>query len=276
MVQIDNSLQTYLSEISDWQQTMESNLRADNGWLTVVGLHWLNEGINTIGSASDSIAQLPDSAPEKLGVIEFSNRQAHLQVTTDEVVTIDAVPVKSILLRDDHAENGPSLIKVGSITFFVIRRGDQYGIRVRDSDSPALTAFGGRHWFPVDTSYKVPATFTPYPVSRTIQVVNSVGLVIPMENPGYVEFELHNQQLRLEAFEAGETQWWFIFKDGTSGSSTYGAGRFLYAPRGEDGTLWIDFNRAYHPPCAFTYYATCPLPPKENVLGIRIEAGERF
>lgn len=276
MVQVDNQLKSYMAEILQWRETAEKNLRTDNGWLTVVGLFWLHEGSNTVGAGSDHDVVLPDSAPEMLGVLEFASGQVRLQVTTDEEITVDGVAVKSAVLRDDHAENGPSLVKTGSITFSVIKRADQYGIRVRDSRSPALAAFTGRNWFPVDPSYQVPATFKPHDTVRTVQIVNSAGIVVPMQNPGYVEFELHNQRLTLEAFEAGENQLWFVFRDGTSGSTTYGAGRFLYADFHDDGTLWIDFNRAYHPPCAFTHYATCPLPPKENILTVKIEAGERF
>jgi uncharacterized protein len=273
---LNEQLQTYLDEMTRWQQTMENNLRKDDGWLSVVGLEWLHEGINTIGSASDNDILLPAHAPARLGFVDFSNEQIKLKIETDAAVTIDDKPVKSAVLRDDNDPNGPSLVQTGSITFVVIKRLNQYGIRVRDSQSPALATFTGRNWFPIDSSYKVPASFVPYQTPRTLQVINSLGMMVPMENPGYLEFELHHEQLRLEAFEEDETQWWFIFKDGTNGLSTYGAGRFLYVQRPDEGQIWIDFNRAYHPPCAFTHYATCPLAPKENILSIPIHAGERL
>jgi uncharacterized protein (DUF1684 family) len=275
-VLLNEELQTYVDEMTRWQQTMENNLRSDNGWLTVVGLEWLQAGINTIGSASDNDILLPEHAPAKLGLIDFSNEQARLWIETDATVTIDDKPVKSAVLRDDQHPDGQSIVKIGSITFAVIKRTNQYGIRVRDAQSPALVTFNGRNWFPIDSSYRVPASFVPYATPRTLPVLNSVGMMVPMLNPGYLEFELHHEQLRLEAFAADETQWWVIFKDGTNGLSTYGAGRFLYVQRPAVGQLWIDFNRAYHPPCAFTHYATCPLAPKENSLNIQIQAGERL
>jgi uncharacterized protein (DUF1684 family) len=271
----DTEINQHFEEISLWQQNMEKSLRAENGWLALVGLEWLHEGINTIGSAAGSDVQLPETAPAKLGFIEFSGEEAKLTVETDEIVTIDDTPIKSAILLAD-ATGTPSRVKVGSITFFVIKRGTQYGIRISDSKSAAMADFTGRKWFPIDSRYRVPATFMPHPTARSIQILNSVGMIVPMENPGYVEFELDGQQLKLEAFEAGEKQWWFIFKDGTSGSSTYGSGRFMYVQRPEDGQVWIDFNRAYNPPCVFTPYATCPLAPKENTLPIQIHAGEQY
>ena len=273
---LDTQLQTYLSGISEWRQTKDDELRSDDGWLTLVGLLWLNEGINSIGSGTDCAVMLPESAPKNLGVITFANGQAHLTVTTDEPVIVDEAPVKSAVLRDDHAEGGASLVNVGSITFFVIKRADQYGIRVRDAKSDALKSFTGRRWYPVDPAYRVAAAFIPHETSRTVQVMSSAGVVLPMDNPGYLEFELHGQRLRLEAFDAEDDRWWLIFKDGTSGVTTYGAGRFLYVPRQTDEGIWIDFNRAYHPPCTFTPYATCPLPPRENNLTVPVEAGECF
>jgi uncharacterized protein (DUF1684 family) len=273
---LNEQLDTYMDEMTRWQQTMEHNLRKDDGWLSVVGLEWLQAGINTIGSVSDNDIILPAYTPAKLGFIDFSNEQVKISIETDAEVTIDDKPVKSAVLRDDNDPDGASVVKIDSITFSVIKRSNQYGIRVRDSKNAAIANFKGRNWFPIDSAYKVPANFVLHPTPRTLQVMNSVGIMVPMQNPGYLEFVLDGEQLRLEAFEADETQWWVIFKDGTSGLSTYGAGRFLYVQRPAEGQIWIDFNRAYHPPCAFTHYATCPLPPKENILSRQINAGERF
>lgn len=277
MVVLDNPFAGYLSEIADWRDLMEHSLRGDEGWLTLAGLHWLHEGSNSLGSDPNCDVVLPPgSTPEQLGSIEFSNGQARLNITADEPVTVDSESVRTALLRDDTAENGPSLVKVRAITFFVIKREDMYAIRVRDLNNPPRMTFQGRHWFPVDPAYRVHASFVPHPTPRTIQVVNSVGQISPMKNVGYAEFELHGQTFRLEAFDAAKNELWFIFKDATSGPTTYGAGRFLYAPRLADGSVLIDFNRAYHPPCSFTPFATCPLPPKENVLPVKVEAGEHL
>jgi uncharacterized protein (DUF1684 family) len=157
----------------------------------------------------------------------------------------------------------------------VIRRGDEYGIRVRDADNPARLTFTGRNWFPVEPHYQVSGRFIPHAVSRSIPIATSSGRTELMDNPGRVEFVLDGQSLSLEAFAAGKGELWFVFKDATSNKSTYGAGRFLYAPLSAEGVVSLDFNKAYHPPCAFTPYATCPRAPKENTLPLEILAGER-
>ena len=267
----------YESEILAWHAKMEDSLRADDGWLTLAGLYLLQDGVNTVGSDTACDIPLPPaSAPEHVGDIHFADGKATLRVASDGPVLIDEVPVKSAVLRDDADAAGPSLVKVGAITFFVIKRGNRYAVRIRDRSSPARQTFTGRRWFAIDPAYRLTATFTPHVSPRTVQVMNSLGTLAAMTNPGYVECELGGQRLRLEAFDAGKSELWFIFKDATSGRLTYGAGRYLYAPRHADDTVTLDFNKAYSPPCAFTPHATCPLPPKENVLAIGIEAGEKI
>jgi uncharacterized protein (DUF1684 family) len=270
---VSSPLTTYESEILEWRKQMDDDLRSDNGWLTLAGLHWLNEGENTLGSSDASDIPLPSAAPEHLGTIQFHNDEALLQV--NDSMLINGEPTQTTLLLSDWDDNGPTVVEVGAISFFVIKRGDQYGVRVRDRNSSVRQTFAGRQWFAVDPSYRVTAAFTPHPAPRAIEVMNTLGILVQMGNPGYVEFELNGQRLTLEAFDANDNQLWFIFRDATSGRQTYGAGRFLYAPRHADDTVTLDFNRAYSPPCAFTPYATCPLPPKDNILSIAIEAGEK-
>lgn len=275
MLGTDTQLATYISEVSQWRQMTDDRLRSESGWLTLVGLYWLHEGENTIGAASDIVLPLT-GAPAQIGNIMFKDGQATLHISADVPVTVDGESVSTALLRDDTTEGGPSLVNIGSITFFVIRRGDEYGIRVRDTHNPARLAFTGRKWFPVDPHYRVQGTFIPHTPSRTLQITNSVGQTVPIDNPGRVEFVLQGHMLSLEAFSGGENEVWFVFRDGTSGSSTYGAGRFLYAPVSAEQTVLLDFNKAYHPPCAFTPFATCPLPPRENILALDIMAGEHL
>lgn len=276
MVGIETQQSTYVTEINRWRQTKEDNLRAEDGWLTLIGLFWLHEGVNTVGAnpASD-VPIAAENVTDQLGTIEFRDGQATLQVTANVPVTVDGLQTTQAVLRDDSGEGGPSLVKIGSVTFFVIRRGDEYGIRVRDADNPARLTFTGRKWFPVDLQYQVSGRFIPHDVARSIPIANSSGQTELMDNPGRVEFVLDGQPLALEAFTAGKDELWFVFKDATSNKSTYGAGRFLYVPLSADGMVRLDFNKAYHPPCAFTPYATCPRPPKENSLLVEILAGER-
>ncbi|HLY28699.1 MAG TPA: DUF1684 domain-containing protein [Aggregatilineales bacterium] len=269
--------QDYETQIASWRNKLDDQLRREDGWLTLIGLHWLQDGMNTVGSDPSSTVVLPkNSAPKQVGTIELRDGKAILTVTCEEPVTVDGVEVKTAELRHDNAEGGPSVIALRSLSFFLIKREAHYGIRVRDRNNSARTTFQGRKWFPVKPQYRIKAKFIRYETMRTLTVMNTVGLLVPMDNPGYVEFELDGQKLRLEAFADEEKSLWLIFKDLSNGKTTYDAGRFLVAPINEDGTVDLDFNRIYNPPCAFTVFATCPLPPKENILAVALESGEQL
>jgi uncharacterized protein (DUF1684 family) len=275
MVKSSEQLATYEADILTWRKEREDSLRREDGWLTLAGLYWLEEGDNTVGSDPSCRVALPTgSAPNVMGVIKFHGGKATL--TSNEPVLVDGSPTTTAVLRNDEAEDGPSIVTIGAVSFFVIKRSDQYAVRVRDANSPERQSFTGRKWFDIDPMYRINAVFTPHTPPRTVKVINTVGQLSPIDNPGYIEFKLHEHSLRLEAFDNDDGELWFIFKDATSGGSTYGAGRYLVASLAPDGTADLDFNRAYNPPCAFTKYATCALPPKENILSVQIEAGEKF
>lgn len=264
----------YSAELRRWHQSREDELTSEDGWLTVVGLDWLREGENTLGSAPDSDVTLPASAPAHVGTLALVDGVVTLRATADVPVLVDGSAVRTAVLQPDVAKGGPSRVFIGSINFFIIRRAGQFGVRIRDRANPARADFDGRTWYPADMAYRVTGKLTLHTPARTVEVVTSAGLLTPLQNVGRVDFTLHGEPLSLEAFAASDNQLWFIFKDATSGKSTYGAGRFMYAPLADDGTVTLDFNRAYHPPCAFTPYATCPLPPRENILPVSVEAGE--
>jgi hypothetical protein len=268
------------ADLLKWRNELEARLRADDGWLTLAGLHWLHEGENSVGGDLGCDVALPAAnVPPRLGVIAFRDGVATLHLATNAPVTVDGEPLpvqSSALLHPDSAEGGPSVVTVGTVSFFVIKREAQYGIRVRDLNAPARQTFTGRRWYAIDPAYRLTAQFTAHPTPRQITIINSVGISVPMNNPGWIDFTLNRQALRLEAFDTDKGSLWFIFKDATNGETTYGAGRFLVAALHEDGTVALDFNRAYSPPCAFTPYATCPLPPRENMLTVRVEAGEQY
>jgi uncharacterized protein len=266
----------YEAEILAWRKSMEDKLRAEDGWLTLTGLFWLNEGENTIGSDAACDVNLPESvAPAKLGILDLRESQVTLRVIGDAEVKVDGVKVSETVLRDEWSAEGASLVEIGSARFFIIQRGGQYGVRVRDLKNPARENFTGRKWFPINGDYRVNARYTPYETPRQLNFMTSANVISPIDNLGYVEFELHEQPFRLDVYTE-EGQFWFIFKDATSGHSTYGAGRFLKASPAENGLVALDFNKAYSPPCAFTPYAACPLATKENTLPIKIEAGELY
>lgn len=267
----------YISALTRWRQEKDSALRAPDGWLTLIGLHWLEEGVNTVGSDADADVPLEVAGiPERLGTLVLEDGAVTLHVEADVVVNVDGAPTREARLRDSSMPGGPSMVRIGSVTFFIIERNGTYAVRARDSEHPARHSFEGRRWFDVDPAYIVTGVFIPHETARTLNIVHSSGMTMPIANPGRVEFLLGGQTYALEAFEASDTELWFSFKDATSGTSTYGAGRFLYAPLGADASVHMDFNKAYHPPCAFTEFATCPLPPKGNIIPVEIRAGEKL
>jgi uncharacterized protein len=260
---------TYQETIERWQDGLEAAVRADDGWLTVVGLYWLHEGENTVGSAPDNKVQLPPSAPAHFGVIDYRDGVGTLR--TNEPGEWDGMT-----LAEDIAQGGPTVVRLGTVNFFLISRDGEKAVRVRDTESEARRSFGGRAWFPVDPAYRVTATYTAHPTEISLEVETSIGGVIHVQNPGYIEFALAGQSIKLQAFEGGPGKLWLVFRDATSGVSTYGAGRFIYVPFVDEHTVDLDFNKTYHPPCAFTHFATCPLPPPENIMKFPIPAGERY
>ena len=269
---------TYVREIENWQQKMESDLRAPDSWLALIGLEWLKSGDNTIGSAAECDVHLPASVPSQIGTVTVQDNIVTM-LPSNADLKIDGAPVvvgQTYTLNHNHHDGEMPLVNIGSVTFFAIERDGDFLIRIRDANSPTRLNFKGRKWFPINPDYHVKATFTAHPSKQPVSVENSKGAVSILQNLGYVEFDLLGERRRLEAFETTGNRLWFIFRDATSGVSTYGAGRFVYAPILSDGTIDLDFNKAYHPPCAFTEFAMCPYPPRENILTIPISVGEQF
>jgi uncharacterized protein (DUF1684 family) len=264
---------SYRVEIEKWRHQREEALKAENGWLTVAGLFWLKEGENTVGSKRGNNFVLPKaSAPERVGVFEFHHGVTTFQAAAGVPVTVNDRPTTRATLKPDSS-GSPDLLRVRGLTMFVIQRGDRFGIRLKDKDSERRRDFAGTRWFPVKQEYRVTAKYVPYDPPKKILIPNILGSVEEETSPGYVEFTLHSQPCRLDPVSEGE-ELFFIFKDQTAGKETYPSGRFLYTSLPKNGEVTLDFNRAVNPPCAFTPYATCPLPPKQNLLPVRIEAGE--
>lgn len=271
----EQPLDGYTRSIDAWRAEREAKLRADDGWLTLVGLHWLRQGANSIGSASTADVPLPEgSGGASVGTIVLSGDVARFEPAPGSGARINGAPARAQVLRPQPGDY--DVVTAGSVAFFVIKRGDRHGVRVRDTNSPGRTAFTGLRWYPTRPEYRVRAKFIPHASSTTMAIVNVLGAVEPWPTPGRVVFSLNGRELTLHPVldGPGAKDLFFIFRDATSGSDTYGGGRFLYAPMPVNGEVVLDFNKAESPPCAFTAFATCPLPPKENALPIRIEAGE--
>lgn len=268
---------TYAADIRAWQERREKNLQSDTGWLTVTGLFWLQEGDNAFGTAPGSAILLPDgSAPPHAGV--FHHRAGVTTVRAEPGVSlrIDGKEVREAQLQPD-SQGKPDIIEMGHLRFFVIERSGRFAIRMRDLESDLRKQFHGIDRFAIDPAWRVEARFEPYDPPRHIPIASVTGTIDSMLCPGALTFEHQGRPVRLEPILEGpdETSFFVIFSDETSGEETYPAGRFLYCDRPRDGKTTLDFNKAYNPPCAFTPFATCPLPPPQNALPIAVRAGEK-
>ena len=263
------------------QQRLES-IVGEDGWITLVGRLWLSPGENRFGADDHNQLVLPvDRAPAFAGTITLTDGRLHAVIAPGVRVTVDGQPVTELDLADDR-DGKPTVMTLGSLTMRVIKRQDRYALRVKDRAHPARQHFPGLTYYPLDPSLRVTATLEPAPPGRTVPIVNVLGQVEPMPSPGTLRFSLQGVEYTLDAVvEDGDPALFILFRDETAGDGTYPSGRFLYAPppAGDGpgkGTTELDFNRAFNPPCAFTAFATCPVPPRQNHLHRRIEAGERY
>lgn len=262
---------SYVEEITRWRERQDASLRTEDGWLTLAGLFWLEEGDNRAGADSSCAIRLPEGAPPVLGMFQRRGREVVFQAAT--AAYINGEPAGERVLRSDMP-GPPDLLTFGSFTLFVIERGDRIGLRLRNRNHPALQTFTGRRWFPIDERYRIDARFEGYDPPRPITIPTILGDASEQLCPGAAVFTLAGQEFRLEPTAGKNGELFFVIRDATSGHETYGAARFLYADPPRDGRVMLDFNQAYNPPCAFTEFATCPLPPRQNILPVRIEAGE--
>ena len=261
-------------DVQEWRRWRHQRLKSPDGWLTLVGMEWLTEGENTIGSAPDSDVVVP-GGPADWGVIHLHGDRLRFRPSPNSGVTVDGGHgEETVLVADDQEE--PTIVSHGSLQFYVIHRGS-YAVRVKDSRAPALTGFDGVDNYPVSSEWLVEGRFIPASEETTIEIANVLGQVNPRKMPGYFEFERDGRTHRLATLvEDRPDALWIIFADRTNSRETYGAGRFLYTEGlPEKGRLLVDFNKAYNPPCAFTDYSTCPLPPAGNRLDLAVTAGEK-
>ena len=268
-VKEDNA--TYVARIEKWRTETDADLRSQSGWLSVAGLFWLNEGENIVGPSGK--IQLPNSDAGDLGDFNLHAGVVTFHRKAPSGVKINGKSATDQVLKSD-ATGTPDRVQVGDLTLTVIERGDRIGIRMRNPNRKERTEFTGMLWYKVDQTYQVDAEYKAYDKPKKMPITNVLGDIRMADNPGYVLFQVNGQLCRLEA-EATDDGLFFNFTDKTSGKTTYGAGRFLDAAKPKNGRVILDFNQATCPPCAFTPFATCPLPPTGNNLEVAIEAGEK-
>jgi len=265
----------YNTAVEDFHKQRALEIGGDSGWAALTDLQWLQNGQFTIGRApSNAIRLNAPSSPERLGTLTVTPQAVTLQVAPGVTAVVNGKASSEIQLPINVAP--VSAVSVGGIKFSVIERADRRGLRVWDRVSPTRVSFRGLRWYPTSVRWRVDASFTPHQPAPMMRIQNIVGQTVEMANPGVASFVVDGRTYRLEALleSADATELFFMFRDGTSNKTTYGAGRYMYTALPKDGHVTLDFNMAVNPPCAFTAFATCPLPPVKNRLLVPIDAGE--
>jgi len=269
-----------------WRTQHAADLQKPDGWLSLIGLEWLEPGETSIGSAQDNRIHLPSTAPAHVGILKLENNAVGLMPPKEGFpsgLQIDGAPAKQQPLRaEQDKDKFNSYVTIGTINFYVIKRADKFALRIKDAKSPSLLEFHGLKWFELNLEYRVTAKWTPYVPAKSVSLVTLVGTEYSEPVPGFAEFTLQGKTFRMEPVleDPNNPKLFFILRDSTSTETTYPACRFLYTTfpnHGVDqpGELLLDFNHLENPPCAYTPYATCPLPPAGNRLPIALPVGEQ-
>jgi uncharacterized protein (DUF1684 family) len=271
----DFDLNAYKTEIEQWHQKRITDLKSANGWLNLAGLFWLKEGVSTYGSdESNDIVFPKDKIPARAGLFLLQNGVVTITTLPEVELLSNEKPIKTGVIFHSDSTRQPKLAH-GSLQWFIIKRDDQFGVRLRDLESTTVTEFQGIERYEIDPEFRTEATLEIPSVPKQIDITNVLGQTTAQDSPGTLVFTIKGKEYRLDALEEGE-ELFVIFGDPTNEKETYPAGRYVYADKpGADGKTILDFNKAYNPPCAFTPFATCPLPPLQNVLDIAVTAGEK-
>ena len=273
-------IDSYKHSIEQWQAGRVERLTAPDGWLSLIGLEWLKDGTNRVGSATDNDIVL-NAGPAHLAVVTLAHDGSmRIALDKDSGATIDGKAVMEAALVDDlhaGADAAPTRVSFGTASFYVIDRDGRKGLRVKDTEAPTRKHFVGIDAFPIDPSWRIEATWVPAAPGETLEMGSVIGTIDKYPVPGKLEFTRDGRHFEILPVieEPGDAQYFIVFADRTSGKETYGAARFLYIDPPKDGKVVLDFNKAYNPPCAFTPFATCPLAPPENRLDLRVTAGEK-
>ena len=291
-------LTQWQQELGEWRAQREKEIAAPDSWLTLAGLEWLKPGINSVGTAADNQIRLHGQAPEHLGLLTVSGQASNTKPSTTsrpaadiiqllapaggfpQDLTIDGQPAREGSLVVDDAK--PSTIAWRGLSLVVLKRGDRFVLRIKDANSPARSSFRGLNWYAPDSHYRVTARWVPFKPPLVQEIPTVIGTTLKLPAPGLAMFLLDGKVLHLEPVleDPKAKMLFFILRDETSTTTTFGGGRFLHTGLpdhglGEPGNLTLDFNRLENPPCAYTVYATCPLPPVQNRLAVALQAGER-
>jgi uncharacterized protein (DUF1684 family) len=271
-----NKIDNYKNEVDQWHHIRENNLKKETGWLTVSGLFWLDEGENTFGTSVENKIVFPaGKAAEHIGSFKLLNDEVSVTIFPNvDVRRNDTLFLKGIIFNRDIDEQS-IILSHKNLRWFIIKRGNKYGVRLRDLESEARKNFTHIERFAVNEKWKIEATFEAPSSKKTIPIYDVIGNTTETTFGGTLYFEVDGKKYQLDATLEGEDDLFIVFGDYTNGVKTYGAGRFLYAKKPKEGNkVVLDFNKAYNPPCAFTDFATCPLPPDQNKLPFEVLAGE--
>jgi uncharacterized protein (DUF1684 family) len=272
------------NELTTWREKRAASLQAPEGWLSLIALGWLQDGDNSFGADAESRVQISAKVPAHIAVVRVEKGALRLLPPAGgfpKDLLVDGQPAKEQPLFADDTEH-PSKLTIGSVTIILINRDGRFALRIKDPQAPTRTGFHGLRWYAPNATYRVHARWIPYNPPKQLDIPTILGTTTHLPAPGAAEFTIDGQTVRLEPVleDPKSTELFFIMRDTTSKTTTYGAGRFLYTDLpdhgvGQPGELWLDFNRLVNPPCAFTAYATCPLPPTQNRLNVAIPAGEQ-
>jgi len=269
------SEKTYRQTINEWRQIRNETIRQENGWLSLAGLFWLKLGKNRFGSDPQSEIQLPDRVPASIGYFEHNGKSVSLRLNPGQSVEVNEKATEFAILHPDISEN-PSVITLQDIQLVVIQRGNRMGVRMWDNQREIRRTFPDRTWYDIDESFRIATTFTPYERQKMAYFPDLTGEKAEFPVEGYLTFKINGTEYQLDINKEDDGTLFVRFWDLTSDDETYPTGRYLIADIEDDGTIYIDFNKAYSPPCAFTDFATCVFAPEQNHLDVRITAGETY
>ena len=264
----------YVKSIETWRAARVARLTTPDGWLTLIGRHQLSPGPNTVGTAADNAIKLA-AGPPYLGTVTLgADRKITLTPAPSALLEIAGRPAHGPTELFFQGEK-PTRVKFGTANFYVMPRGENLFLRVRDTAATTLKNFAGIDYFPIDPAWRIEAVWVPFNPVKQVNITNMIGITEPAPVPGKAVFTWQGRTVELLPIDEGGDDLFFVLTDLTAGEETYEASRFLYAAKPKDGKVILDFNRMQNPPCAFTTFATCPLPPKENRMPFRVRAGEK-